>query len=144
MTWATNAATRRSMQGNKSKDTLAELAIRRALHAQGFRYRVNIRPLPTLRRTADVVFPRVKIAVFIDGCFWHACPIHYVEPKVHIDYWRPKIDRNHTRDVETTCLREQAGWTVMRFWGHQLSEEVAGEIAAAVRAARMAMAPKSL
>jgi len=124
------------MQGNRSKDTLAELAIRRALHAGGLRYRVNMRPIPSLRRTADVVFTRAKVAVFIDGCFWHACPTHYVEPKANVDYWRPKIERNRARDAETTSHLEEAGWIVMRFWEHQVPETVVKEIALAVRAAR--------
>lgn len=124
------------MQGNKSKDTLAELAIRKALHAKGLRYRVNMRPVPDLRRTADVVFTRARLAIFIDGCFWHACSAHYVEPKANVDYWRPKINRNRDRDLETTQRMQDAGWVVMRFWEHEETETVVHEIVLAVDATR--------
>jgi len=129
------------MRGNRSKDTLAELAVRRALHAKGLRYRVNMRPLPELRRTADVVFTRAKVAVFIDGCFWHACPTHYVEPKVNVDYWRPKIERNRARDLETSGRLEGAGWIVLRFWEHHAPEAVVQEICGVVRATQAPNAP---
>ncbi|MGH6915044.1 MAG: DNA mismatch repair protein Vsr, partial [Geminicoccales bacterium] len=77
--WASNAGTRASMQANKSRDTKPELALRRAVHAMGLRYRVAARPLPALRRTADLVFTRAKVAVFVDGCFWHGCPQHHTK-----------------------------------------------------------------
>jgi DNA mismatch endonuclease (patch repair protein) len=124
------------MLGNRSRDTKPELSVRRILHADGFRYRVAARPIPTLRRTADILFTRAKVAVFIDGCFWHGCPEHYVEPKSHVDYWRPKIERNVSRDLETTAQLEQAGWIVLRYWSHELSSTVAESVAERVRAAR--------
>ena len=89
--WASSPATRKVMQGNRSRDTKPELAVRRAVHALGLRYRVAQQPLREVRRSADLVFPSVKVAVFVDGCFWHGCPEHYREPGSHIDYWRPKI-----------------------------------------------------
>lgn len=107
------------MQGNRSRDTKPELAVRRAVHALGLRYRVAEQPLREIRRSADLVFPRVKVAVFVDGCFWHGCPEHYREPGSHIDYWRLKIDTNRARDLETDELLRLAGWTVLRFWAHE-------------------------
>ncbi|MGO2469908.1 MAG: very short patch repair endonuclease [Microbacterium gubbeenense] len=113
------------MRGNRSRDTKPEMAVRRLLHARGLRYRVNARPLPSLPRTADIVFPRKRIAVFIDGCFWHGCPEHYVPSKSNRDYWAPKIAANAARDVETTRTLSAAGWTILRYWSHTPPEEVA-------------------
>ena len=90
------------MQSNRSRDTAPELAVRKLLHAAGLRYRVASRPISSMRRTADILFIRAKLAVFIDGCFWHGCPAHYVKPKSHVEYWRPKIAGNMARALETT------------------------------------------
>ena len=86
----------------------------------GLRYRVDY-PADTgdRRRRVDIVFTRARVAVFIDGCFWHGCPTHFVEPKNNADYWRPKIQRNRERDLESTARLESAGWTVLRFWEHE-------------------------
>ncbi|GHD06263.1 very short patch repair endonuclease [Zhihengliuella salsuginis] len=130
--WASDAGTRRSMLGNKRRDTSIELAVRRRLHALGFRYRVDYPPVKGLRRRADVVFTRRRIAVFIDGCFWHRCPDHGTHPKRNADYWEPKLDANAARDAETTALLEAAGWTVLRFWAHEDPDDVVERIAAAV------------
>jgi DNA mismatch endonuclease, patch repair protein len=131
--WASSPGSRRSMQGNRSQDTSAELAVRRLLHAAGLRYRVNTRPVPAIRRRADVVFPRRKIAVFIDGCFWHACPDHFVPPKSNVDYWKPKIDRNQARDRDTNAQLLEAGWSVLRYWSHEEPATVARAIVQEVR-----------
>lgn len=122
------------MQANQSRDTRPELAVRRILHASGLRYRVHIRPLPELRRSADVVFTRARIAVFIDGCFWHGCPTHFRVPASNVAYWELKISTNRKRDVETTHFLEDGGWTVLRFWEHEDPATVAGAISTAVRA----------
>jgi len=119
------------MQGNKGRDTAPELAVRRLLHAAGLRYRVNYRPLPGLRRTADIVFTRKKIAVFIDGCFWHSCPEHGTSPKANSEYWLPKLEGNLARDAHTDVKLRAAGWTVMRFWEHEGPDAVAREVAEA-------------
>ena len=102
--------------------------MRRLLHAGGLRYRVNTRPLPSLRRTADIVFPRKRIAVFIDGCYWHGCPDHYIPSKSNSDYWSPKIAGNVARDAETTRALTEAGWTVLRYWSHTPPGEVVASI----------------
>lgn len=106
------------MRGNRSRDTKPELAVRRLLHAEGLRYRVNARPLPEVRRTADIVFRAKRIAVFIDGCYWHGCPAHYVPSKSNRDYWKGKIEANVARDAQTNVLLSDAGWTVLRYWAH--------------------------
>ncbi|NEC85739.1 very short patch repair endonuclease [Streptomyces sp. SID12501] len=119
-----------SRQG--SRDTAPEVAVRRLLHAAGMRYRVNV-PVPGMpRRTIDVVFARAKIAVFMDGCFWHGCPQHATQPKANSEWWRAKLDKNVARDRETTGLLQAAGWTVLRFWEHESADEVARQIAMAV------------
>jgi DNA mismatch endonuclease (patch repair protein) len=133
MSWASSEATRRAMLSNKSRDTGPELAVRRALHAAGFRYRVDFRPSLELRTRADIVFTRQKIAVFIDGCFWHGCPVHATSPKRNSGYWGPKLARNVERDLEMTSRLEGLGWLVLRFWEHEDVEPVVEAIAAAWR-----------
>jgi DNA mismatch endonuclease (patch repair protein) len=124
------------MKRQASKDTAVELAVRRLLHAAGMRYRVEY-PVPGLpRRRIDVAFPRAKVAVLIDGCFWHGCPQHATHPKANADWWRTKLDRNMARDRETTEYLLAAGWTVLRFWEHEAPEEVAVRVAAAVQRRR--------
>lgn len=125
---------RMSRQGRR--DTAPELAVRRLLHASGHRYRVNA-PVPGMpRRTVDIVFSRAKVAVFLDGCFWHGCPQHATEPKANSDWWRQKLDRNMVRDRETTTHLAGAGWTVLRFWEHEDPQAVAAAVAATVIAIR--------
>lgn len=118
------------MRGNRSRDTAPELAVRRLLHAQGLRFRVNLRPVASLRRTADVVFTRQRIAIFIDGCYWHGCPDHYVASKTNKEYWHAKIEANIARDEQTTAALITAGWTVLRYWSHVPPMEVADSITA--------------
>jgi DNA mismatch endonuclease, patch repair protein len=115
----TSAATRKAMQGNRSRNTKPELIVRSILHRRGLRYRVATRPLPGIRRTADVVFTRARVAVFIDGCFWHRCPVHYRQPGSNVTYWVEKVNRNVRRDAEVDALLREAGWTVLRIWEHQ-------------------------
>jgi DNA mismatch endonuclease (patch repair protein) len=127
-------ATIRSMQGNRSRDTKPELAVRRLLHRAGLRYRVAQRPLPSLRRTADIVFSRARVAVFIDGCFWHRCPVHATTPRTRTEFWSAKFARNVARDADTNALLRAAGWEVLRFWEHQDPAWIAEEVQRAVRA----------
>ncbi|WP_327414206.1 very short patch repair endonuclease [Streptomyces sp. NBC_01233] len=134
--WASSAARRRNMQAIRSRDTKPEQLVRRLLHAQGLRYRVAARPLPGLRRTADIVFRPSKVAVFIDGCYWHGCPEHYVPPKTNPGYWSDKVARNMARDRDTDQRLREAGWTVLRFWEHEPSGECAVRIAAEVQKRR--------
>ncbi|MFE2977822.1 very short patch repair endonuclease [Streptomyces sp. NPDC059258] len=134
--WASSAARRRNMQAIRSRDTKPERLIRRLVHANGLRYRVAARPLPDLRRTADMVFRPAKVAVFIDGCYWHGCPEHYVSPKTNPGYWSEKVARNIARDRDTDERLSAAGWLVLRFWEHQSSDACALSIISAVRERR--------
>lgn len=121
------------MQANRSRDTGPELAVRRILHARGLRYRVAAAPLPGLRRRADIVFTKQRIAVFIDGCFWHGCQDHGRSRFQHnVDYWPAKIATNMARDLDTTARLSDAGWYVMRFWEHESPLDVAAAIEHAV------------
>lgn len=125
------------MQLQRTRDTGPEMSVRRILHAMGLRYRVDRAPLPGLRRRADIVFGPAKVAVFIDGCFWHGCPDHgRPETKANPEYWSSKIARNRTRDADTDARLAEAGWTVVRVWEHTSPPETADAIAKAVRAAR--------
>ncbi|MGW3153318.1 very short patch repair endonuclease [Streptomyces sp. NPDC001089] len=124
------------MQAIRSRDTKPERLVRSLLHAQGLRYRVAAKPLPGLRRTADIVFRPAKLAVFIDGCYWHGCPVHYVPPKTNPGYWSDKVARNMARDRDTDEQLRAAGWTVLRFWEHDPADDCAVKIAAAVNRLR--------
>ncbi len=117
------------MQANKGRDTKPELALRRAVHALGLRYRVSIRPLPTIRRTADLVFSRAKVAVFLDGCFWHGCSEHHTKSVTNAAYWADKVERNRARDADTDLLLAAAGWSVIRVWEHEDPEAAAKRVA---------------
>lgn len=116
------------MMGNRRRDTAPEVAVRQRLHAAGLRYRVDIQPLPDLRRRADVVFPRLRLAVFIDGCYWHGCPTHGTTPRVNQEYWSAKVSANRQRDTDTNLRLEEAGWHVRRYWEHQPPDAVASDI----------------
>lgn len=131
-----SVSARMSRQG--SRDTAPEIAVRRLLHASGMRYRVNV-PVPGMaRRTIDIVFPRTKVAVFLDGCFWHGCPLHATQPKSNAEWWRNKLDKNIARDSETSLHLAEEGWTVMRFWEHEPVQDVARKITETVAAKRSA------
>ncbi|MCE0485435.1 very short patch repair endonuclease [Ornithinimicrobium sp. EGI L100131] len=121
------------MRANRSRDTTPEIALRRALHRRGLRYRVNMRPIKAVRRTADVVFPRCKIAVFVDGCFWHGCPDHYRAPSTNEGYWAAKLSRNVARDAQVNGLLRDHGWTVVRVWEHEPLEQAVARVVLAVR-----------
>jgi DNA mismatch endonuclease (patch repair protein) len=133
---ATSPAVRRSMQGNRGRDTAPEVALRSAMHRLGLRFRKHVRPLPAMNATADAVFPRERVAVFLDGCFWHSCPAHRSEPKANRPYWAAKLARNRERDRQMTAALEDAGWLVLRFWEHDDPSEAALAVASAVVARR--------
>ncbi len=132
--FASTPAVRKRMQEQRTVDTGPELQLRRLLHAAGLRYRVNRRVSPSTNRRADVVFGPSKVAVFVDGCFWHGCPEHFRAPATNPDYWGPKIAGNRARDADTTARLEAEGWLVLRFWEHEDMAEAAGAVARAVRA----------
>ena len=139
MSWASTPGVRRSMKSNRSSGTRPELRVRRALHALGLRFNVQVRVPSAPRRRIDIAFPRLRIAVYIDGCFWHACPDHPFNPKRNADYWDAKFAANRVRDRETTELLEQQGWLVLRFWEHEAVDEVAARVGEAVDRRRGAL-----
>lgn len=134
--FASSAGVRRRMQAQRTRDTGPELAVRRLLHAAGLRYRVDRAPLPGLRRRADLVFGPARVAVYVDGCFWHGCPEHGNSPRANSEYWRPKLAGNRARDEDTDRRLAAAGWTVVRAWEHEDPGGVAARVEAAIRAGR--------
>jgi DNA mismatch endonuclease (patch repair protein) len=120
------------MQGNRGIDTQPEFAVRSALHRRGLRFRTNVAASGG-RCRADIVFPRQRIAVFVDGCFWHRCPEHGVSPRTNSSYWEAKLDRNVARDRRNDEALRAAGWTVVRVWEHDDPAGVALRIEALIR-----------
>ncbi len=132
--WASNEAVRASMLANRRRDTRPELAVRRLLHAIGLRYRVDFAPLDKERRLRpDIVFTKARVAVFIDGCYWHRCPEHYRPSTRNAEFWSAKIAGNVARDERSTATLTEAGWMVLRFWEHEPAGRVVDRIAEAVR-----------
>lgn len=130
----TDAATSARLSKQRRRDTKPELALRRLLHAAGLRYRVDRAPLPGLRRRADVVFTRAHVAVYVDGCFWHSCPVHATHPRNNAQWWADKLAANVARDRDTDRRLEEAGWTVVRIWEHEDPAVAAEKVLRAVRA----------
>ena len=126
------------MAANRRRDTAPELALRSRLHRGGNRFRVDL-PIEVPGRRPirpDIVFPRQRVAVFVDGCFWHRCPIHGSEPRANSAYWGPKLDRNVARDRATDALLLDKGWTVVRIWEHENPDVAAVRVEAALRSER--------
>jgi DNA mismatch endonuclease, patch repair protein len=139
---ATTPGRRRNMQAIRRTETKPEVALRSTLHRRGLRFRKDLRlDLPDGRVRPDIVFPAVKVAVFVDGCFWHACPKHGRHPTRNINYWTPKLERTVERDRRNTAALEAAGWTVLRIWEHESTETAAPRIEATVRHARTLAEP---
>ena len=117
----------------RNRHTAPEMAIRRELHRRGLRYRVNMAILRIGRTRPDIVFTRARVAVFVDGCFWHRCPDHGSFPKSNADWWRQKLDVNVRRDLTTNKALADAGWTVIRVWEHEDANTAADRVEATVR-----------
>lgn len=117
------ASTSKRMAATRPRDNPRELAVRSALHRLGLRYRVHQRLIPGSSRTADLVFHRYRLAVFLDGCFWHGCPVHGTFPKTNADWWQKKIEMNKERDRSTNAILRAAGWNVLRIWEHVSVDE---------------------
>ena len=141
---ASSSSVRRRMQVTRRRDTPGEIALRKALHAAGLRYRVDV-SLPGTRRRPDVVLTRMRIAVFVDGCFWHGCPEHGTWPTTNAAWWRSKIQGNRLRDHDTDQRLRASGWVVLRFWAHVDSAEAARAVVNAVksRTKRVTMTARS-
>lgn len=118
------------------RDTQPELALRRELHRRGQRYRVDAAVKGLNRRRVDIVFPTSKVAVFVDGCFWHACPEHGTTPKSNESWWQAKLQRNVTRDRQSDQILQELGWKVVRVWEHESPVAAAERIVAIIRMRR--------
>lgn len=114
-------------------NTAPEMAIRRELHGRGLRYRVQLYVPGNRRRRIDVVFTRAKVAVFVDGCYWHGCPEHGVRPVTNCEWWDWKIQKNRDRNLDTNRLLEEQSWTVVRVWEHEDPAAAADRIEQLVR-----------
>lgn len=119
-----------NMRANRRRDTGPELRVRRLLHASGVRYRVDypIRAGAGRPVRPDIAFTRHRLAVFIDGCFWHGCAVHYTSPRANSTFWAEKVAGNRARDIETEQALVAAGWTVIRAWEHEPTTEVVHRI----------------
>ncbi|RKR73485.1 very short patch repair endonuclease [Frondihabitans australicus] len=116
----------------RRRDTEIEIDIRRRLHAHGFRFRLVV-PVPDRpRRSIDIAFPRERVAVLVDGCFWHACPLHRTSPRTNHDWWEAKLATNSARDLDTRHSLETTGWAVIRVWEHENPDSATDAIEALV------------
>ena len=116
---------RRRMQATPPKNTPLEMSVRSALHRRGFRFRIHRRLIPGSTREVDIVLPRYRLAILVDGCFWHGCPIHGTQAKANAEFWEHKIKQNQERDTNTTEQLQAAGWRVIRVWEHEDPETIA-------------------
>ena len=114
----------RCMSKIRNKDTKPEILLRKRLWAQGLRYRIGY----GLIGNPDIVFVSKKVVIFVDGCFWHKCPMHYKQPKTNVNFWREKINKNVERDQKVNQELENRGWTVLRIWEHELTKAPDGAI----------------
>ncbi len=130
---ASSALIRQRMRTTKRRDTKPERILRSELHRRGLRFAVD-RPIDGTRRRADIVFRGPRVAVYVDGCYWHNCPIHGTMPKENRSWWEQKFEANRLRDADTDARLAQAGWRVLRFWEHDDPAEAAEKVVALVRA----------
>ncbi|KAA9151697.1 very short patch repair endonuclease [Microbacterium lushaniae] len=128
---------RRNMQANRRRDSGPEIALRSLLHAAGYRYRCDLRLKFGIEAVRpDIVFTRRHVAVFVDGCFWHSCPLHGSEPRTNKDYWAPKLARNRERDARDTRVLEERGWSVVRVWEHERAADAFDRVLDKLRTTR--------
>ena len=130
---ASSELARKRMVRQARRDTAPELALRKEIWRSGLRYRIDAAPLPGVRRRADLLFTRARIAVYVDGCFWHSCPRHGTTPKANRDWWIAKLAANAERDRDTDQRLKSAGWRVIRVWEHEDPRTAARKIVAAVK-----------
>lgn len=131
-----DAETSLRMKRVRRRDTLPEVALRSEIHRLGLRYAIDRRPISSVRRRADLVFRSAKVAVFVNGCYWHACPIHGSWPRNNARWWRAKLLRNRERDQETDEILGQQGWISVRVWEHDDPKAIACSVARVVRRRR--------
>lgn len=130
---ASSPLVRRRMLNTPTRDTPAELALRRALHRRGLRYRVDCAPFAGIRRRADLVFSVARVAVFVDGCFWHGCSEHKSPPKTNTTWWMDKFERTRARDADTDRRLAEAGWASIRVWEHEAVDIATDRVEKVVR-----------
>lgn len=126
----------RRMARVRQRGTDVEIELRRALHALGLRYRLQVPLSKKPRRVADIVFIGARVAVFVDGCFWHGCPLHATWPKENAGFWRAKIEANRTRDADTDRRLRELDWEVVRVWAHESSADAARRVSKIVETRR--------
>jgi DNA mismatch endonuclease, patch repair protein len=122
-----------NMSRIRGGNTKPEMLLRSALHARGLRFRLHRRDLPGC---PDIIFPASKTAVFVDGCFWHGCPVHSTKPKSNGPFWKDKLRKNKERDREVGTLLRADGWTVMRWWEHEIEHDIARVVACVFNAVK--------
>jgi DNA mismatch endonuclease (patch repair protein) len=134
-----NEGRSRNMQANRRANTKPEVALRSALHRRGFRFRKDLllRLDHGIRVRPDIVFTARKVAVFVDGCFWHVCPEHGRQPATNEWYWAPKLQRNMNRDEIVNASLQEAGWHVIRIWEHEPTATAADTVATALRSFKL-------
>ncbi len=137
---ASSASVRARMQKQMRRDTDPEVQVRRRLHAAGIRYRVDNKLEADLRTRGDIVWRGLRIAVFIDGCYWHGCPLHATRPKANADWWARKLDGNVTRDRRADATLAARGWKVLRYWEHESPDAVADAVIVEIQRRRAATA----
>jgi DNA mismatch endonuclease (patch repair protein) len=120
---ASSPEVRRVMQRNTGRETSIEKLLAASLHNMGLRFRKDAQMENDLKIKADIVFPRNRICIFVDGCFWHGCPYHLKAPKTHASWWKEKIKDNRKRDERQTQELQSRGWTVLRYWEHDVTPE---------------------
>lgn len=131
-----------TMRANRGRDTGPEVTLRAALHRRGLRFRKTLRiDLPGGRVRPDIAFPRWRLAVFVDGCFWHGCSEHRTIPARNSEFWRSKIEGTRIRDVEQTDRLQTVGWTVLRVWEHEAVDEAAERVSRALAGLRCGTMP---
>lgn len=134
VSWASSEQVRKVMRANRKRDTSPELRLRQQVHQLGLRYQLGRRIAAQPPVTPDLVFARAKVAVFVDGCFWHGCPDHGVQPRTNSDYWGPKIQMNKDRDQRVDRGLQALGWQALRIWEHEDPVEAAVRVRSAVDA----------
>ena len=132
-------AVTRVMRGNRRSDTELEVRVRSELHRRGLRFRKQLLiAAGDVQVRADVVFPRQRLAVFLDGCFWHRCPEHGNSPRANSDYWSAKLDRNMERDQRVLDALVAGGWHVLRIWEHVPANFAADQVQTALAGCKAA------
>ena len=134
---ASSPTARATMRANRRSDTKPERLLRSELHRMGLRFRKDMRlDLPGARVRPDVAFTRARVAVYVDGCYWHSCPVHATRPRAYADFWAAKLERNVERDRRYDAVLRDAGWAVLRFWEHEDPQEAAERVRRAVAGRR--------